>query len=132
MKKRAFLKVVACFVAATMFVLVGGGFTFSDVNKCRFVLEDDAEIIFEGIDCEYTEQAIIATLNGEVLITPNNILCIFGHSISTGTARVIDHRWWAAAPRCRSTLFDVQYCTRSNCDWMVMTQRSQSRISCCA
>jgi len=136
MKKRAFLKVVACFMAVCMSVLMFGGFTFSDRN----VSSDEpiagccgeSEIIFDDIDCEETMQLIIATLNGEILITPNSILCIFGHSISTGTARVIDHRVWTAAPRCRETTYRVQHCTRSGCNHMVLTQLTQFRIHCCA
>jgi hypothetical protein len=134
MKKRAFLKVVASFMALTMFVLVGGGFTFSDVNG---TLEKDTccyetDIVLEGIDCEETEQLIIALLNGEEFVSPRSIFCIFGHSISTGTAIVTDHRFWAEAPRCRETRFRVEHCTRSSCNWMTMTQTTQSRIRCCA
>jgi hypothetical protein len=64
-----------------MFVLTGGGFTLGGVMTS----DGFTEIIVEGVDCCQKEQQIIATLNGEVLISPASILCLFGHSMAQTT-----------------------------------------------
>ena len=132
--KRAILRTLACFMAISMFVLVVGGFTFADTDKIGELLVSgyETDIVVEDIDCEYTEQAIIDILNGEVLITPNSIFCLFGHNISTGTALVTEHRVWSSSPRCRRTTYRVEHCTRSSCNYMTMTQTTQVRITCCS
>jgi hypothetical protein len=124
--RKAFLKPVAVFMIACMFVLMCGGFTTKEKDEVF------TEIVIVGVDCCEKEQQITATLNGEILISPANILCIFGHSLSEGRAITTDHRFWVASPRCRQTVHRVVYCTRSGCNHMVLTQLSQSRIPCCA
>ena len=126
--KRVFLRSLAVLMIACMFILTGGGFVGNDVGDD----EGFTEIVIVDVNCCEKEQQIIATLNGEDLISPRSILCLFGHSMAQGTAITIDHRFYATAPRCRQTRHRVDYCTRSSCNYMVLTQTSQSRIHCCA
>jgi hypothetical protein len=126
--KRVFLRSVAALMVACMFVLTFGGFTMREIAKN----DGFTEIIIDGVDCCEKEQQIIALLNGEELMSPMSILCILGHSMAQGTSTTIEHRFWAASPRCRETRHRVDYCTRSGCNHMVLTQISQFRIQCCS
>ena len=112
-------------MVACMFVITSGGVTAIE-NEEGFT-----EIIIEGVECCEKEQQIIATLNGENLISPMSILCIFGHSMAQTTAITTEHRFFAASPRCRQTRHRVDYCTRSSCNYMILTQTSQRAIQCC-
>ena len=86
---------------------------------------------FVKIDCSEKEQQIIAALNGEVLISPMNILCFFGHNMSTIYAVVTEHRFFTTSPRCRQTRHRVSTCTRNNCQYILTTFIRQDRITCC-
>jgi hypothetical protein len=123
--RKTFFKSLAVFMAACMFVMIGSGFTAGND-------EGFTEIVVEGVDCCQKEQQIIDAINGEELIAPMNILCLFGHSMAQGTAVITDHRFWATSPRCRQTTYRVNYCTRSSCNHIVYTQLTQSRIPCCS
>jgi hypothetical protein len=125
--KRAFLRSVAALMVSCMFVLTFGGFTTREVAKS----ESNTEIIVDGVECCEKEKQIIAALSGEELMSPMSILCLFGHSMATGTAIEINHRFWATSPRCRETTYRVNYCTRSSCNHIVYTQLSQRAITCC-
>jgi hypothetical protein len=124
--QKLFLRSLAAFTVACMVVLTFGGFS---ANKTDAVF---TEVVVEGIDCCQKEQMIIATLNGEEFMSPESILCIFGHSLAESRAIEINHRFWSASPRCRETVHRVVYCTRNNCNHMVLTQLSQIRIQCCS
>jgi hypothetical protein len=128
--RKTFLKPIAILMAVCMlFQLIGVAIAEGE--------EGFTEIIVEDVDCQ-TEQLIIDMINGEATtsdsqaINPSSILCIFGHSTAQTTIREINHRHWATAPRCRDTTYNVTYCTRSSCNYIVMTVRSQNRIHCCS
>jgi hypothetical protein len=123
--KRVLLKSVAALMVACMFVLMSGGVTAIE-NE-----EEFTEIIIEGVDCCEKKQQIIATINGENLISPMSLFCIFGHSLAETRVIEINHRFWSTSPRCRETVHRVVYCTRSSCNHMVLTQISQRAIPCC-
>ena len=124
--KRVFLRSLAFLMIACLFILTVSGFTVKEKS------ETFTEIVIVDIDDAQKEQQIIATLNGDNLISPMNLLCIFGHSMSQGSSITTDHRYWATSPRCRETTHKVVYCTRSGCDYMVITQLTQMAIRCCA
>jgi hypothetical protein len=122
--KKVFLRSLAVFMVACMFVLTGGGFT---------VAKDEifVEIVVEGDIAREKAQLIIATLNGEEIISPRSILCLIGHSMAQTTAIYTEHRVWPNAPRCRRTTYRVDYCTRSSCNYIVYTQTSVMAVHCC-
>jgi hypothetical protein len=108
----------------------GGSLVFDDYRS-EFIFSDDidfqtAQLIANSISGES------ALLNsGSSLIAPASILCLFGHSLAQTTVRQVEHNVWAASPRCRETVYNVTYCTRSSCSHIVYTVRSQARIVCC-
>jgi hypothetical protein len=90
-----------------------------------------------GVDCEKA-QLIINALTGEppaesafVGISPANILCIFGHSWAQTTALETNHRFWTNPTRCRRVTYRVDYCTRSGCNRMDLTQLTVIALVCC-
>jgi hypothetical protein len=97
---------------------------------------DDIEYYSDDIPEEKLEQIVKAmfemTVNAGIGISPASILCIFGHNIQTGTTTIIEHRFWVAAPRCRRTLAQVQFCTRNSCSYFVTLSESVGRIVCCS
>ncbi|MDR2572486.1 MAG: hypothetical protein LBD23_19620 [Oscillospiraceae bacterium] len=128
--RKMFLKPLATLMAVCM---------LAQLSSVSFAVENDAftEIVVEGVDGQKT-QLIADTITGKnststfQAISPASILCIFSHSMAQTTARETNHRFWATAPRCRQTTYRVDYCTRSSCNHMILTQISQSRISCCS
>lgn len=124
--KRALLKSFAILMIICLFISTVSGFNVKEKS------ETFTEIVVIDVNDIQKEYQIIATLNGENLISPMNLLCIFGHSLSEGRAITTDHRYWATSPRCRETTHKVVYCTRSGCDYMVITQLTQMAIRCCA
>jgi hypothetical protein len=92
------------------------------------------EYRFDGDIDKEKAQLIINSINGEETVTSRgNVLCIFGHSIAHMTVEEIKHRYYATAPRCLKTTYDVAYCTRSGCNYTVWTQIGTSiRIYCCS
>jgi len=123
--KKAFLRSLAVFMVACMFVLTGGGFT---------VARDEVfvEIVVEGDINREKAQLIISTISGEEITSIQNILCFFGgHSMAQGTVIETRHRVYSDAPRCVRITYRVNYCTRSGCDYITYTQTSAVRIFCC-
>lgn len=69
-------------------------------------------------------------VSDDITVVPYNLLCIFGHSKTTGAVKTTEHNYYTAAPKCKITYTDVEYCTRSGCDYFVVTGESTSRTSC--
>jgi hypothetical protein len=108
-----------------MFILTGSGFVITRTE------ESFTKVVVEGVDDISKVQLIIDTINGKEIITPRNVLCIFGHSTSRGTAYGYNCKVYATAPRCVKITYAVTYCTRSSCDYVTYTQTGSARISCC-
>ena len=66
----------------------------------------------------------------DVTKTPRNILCIFGHSTTTGTITTIEHNYYSTAPKCKETNTRVEYCNRSSCDYFLTKEQYISRVGC--
>jgi hypothetical protein len=126
--KKMLLKSLVAFIVACMLVLTFGGFVANEVTQDEGFTEI---IICDEIDSDKAQQ-IIALLNGDDLMSPISVFCIFGHSLAETRAITIEHRFWSTSPRCRETVHRVVYCTRSSCNHMVLTQLSQRRILCCS
>ena len=92
---------------------------------------DDIEYTSEDIPTEKLEQIIKAMYGIDDEPERGNIFCIFGHSKATGIAKIIEHRYYPAAPKCRETNSYIEYCTRSGCDYFVVIAQSSGRIVCC-
>lgn len=125
--RKRFLKPIAIFMAITMLVSLGSMSAANDNTEVEI-------IVCDSVECPQKQQLIIDTVNGEngtIGISPASILCIFGHNLATTNARVITHRHWTTAPRCREVSHRITYCTRSGCNYSVSTVISDIRISCC-
>ena len=94
--------------------------------------EPNVEIVVSGVADEHKAQLITDTINGEIIISPFGIACIFGHSTAKGTAVETTHRYYSTSPKCRRITYDVTYCTRSSCDYITYAQVSNIRVACCA
>ncbi|MCL2071161.1 MAG: hypothetical protein FWH07_02885 [Oscillospiraceae bacterium] len=122
--RKLFLKPIAIFMAVCT---LGSIAVSAETRSSR----PSTEIIIEGVDDREKVQLIINTINGVEIIEPRSILCIFGHNTAKTAALGTEHRVWATSPRCRQTIYDVTYCTRSGCNYITYTIRSQSSIHCC-
>ena len=123
--KRKLLRSVAGIMASLMLVLSFSAVGIAENGKSQsFIFEDDI--------CDVKAQQIIATINGEVGITPNSLLCLFGHSLAKATVWEIVCKVYPAAPRCVENTYDVTYCTRTSCNYNVATLIATRRIYHCA
>lgn len=128
MKKRKMIqRTLAGFMAVCMFVLSGSGFLVGSAGDEGFT-----EIIVSGDVDGQKAQQIVNKINGEITISPFGLACLFGHSTAHTTAYEINHRYYATAPRCLQTTYDVTYCTRSDCNYIVYTKTGSIRIYCCS
>jgi hypothetical protein len=86
---------------------------------------------YEGIPEEKAEQ-IVKSIYGipDDMIQPFSLLCLFGHSIQTGSITTTEHNYYSTAPRCRETVSYVDYCTRSGCDYFVIKSTYYGRTGC--
>ena len=122
--KRMFAKPIAILMAVCMVIQLNGVVTAESVSN---------DIVVTGVTDEQKVQLITDTINGEILISPFGIACLFGHSTAKGIAYETNHCYYTTAPKCRRTTYDVTYCTRSSCNYIVYTQiGATARISCCA
>jgi len=126
--KKIFRKSLATLMVVCMLIQLGG--VSNAVGD-----EGYTEIIVGcGVDCEKA-QLIVDLINGEnstyQTIAPTNILCLFGHSWAVGYATHIEHKYWQNPTRCRETFYRVDYCNRSGCNRMDLTQLTQGPIICC-
>ena len=92
-------------------------------------VSDDVDYVYYNIPAEKVDQ-INEAIGGEFEPT-RGIFCIFGHNIDTGWRILIQHRYWAVAPRCRETITYFEYCTRSSCDYLKVTGESVNKLYCC-
>jgi len=69
-------------------------------------------------------------ISDEKPIEKGNVLCVFGHSKATGGIKTIEHNYYSTAPRCKETISDIEYCTRSGCDYFVTLGQIIFRVSC--
>lgn len=69
-------------------------------------------------------------VSDDIRVAPYNLLCIFGHSKTTGAVITTEHNYYTANPKCKVTNTYVEYCTRSGCDYFVVTGESTSRTGC--
>ena len=125
LSKKRFLKPFAVFMAILMLASLATMSGAANNNtKPNIIIGDDVPA--DKVDL------IIATINGEVLISPHSILCLIpGHNLATTTVRAVTCKVWATAPRCREVTYRITYCTRTGCNYAVSTIIGEFRIHCC-
>jgi hypothetical protein len=117
-----------------VFILIASAISLMilQVNALSLIVTDDISYSYEGMSAEKAEQIVrvISETPDKILIQPFNILCLFGHSIQTGTILQTEHNYYSTAPRCKETTYFVEYCTRSDCDYFKITGESINRTGC--
>lgn len=100
--------------------------------------DSPAEYTYENISAEKAER-IFNKLNGNInlslngsgeMVTQNSILCIFGHSITSGTLTQLYHNYYTISPKCKEVTSDIDFCTRSSCDYFTVKRSDESRTGC--
>ena len=90
--------------------------------------EEDAQIIADYIVYGILPAGYMPPENE--LNTP--LLCIlFGHSIETYTAFETIHNVYTTSPKCVENTYEIEHCTRSNCDYIQSTLIHTRRIATC-
>jgi len=124
--RKLFRKPLAILMAALMFIQLSG---------MSFAVGDEVfvEVIF-SCDIDYQKAQLITDIligenSGFIGIAPASSC---NHIMAQTTSRTIEHRYFTTAPRCRQTTYRVDYCTRQNCTYTIMTQISQIAIFCCS
>lgn len=64
-------------------------------------------------------------------IMPCNILCIFGHDLTTTAATKTTHNAYTTSPKCLEEVYSIVTCTRSSCDYFERTLIRSNRIGFC-
>jgi hypothetical protein len=125
MKKR----LLSAFMAVCM--LFSLGVISGAVGENEFVFYyGDKEITVSGDFDVGKAQSIADALDGQVIIEPLGIVCVFlGHDLVSGVGKEITHRVYATAPRCFEKTYDITYCTR--CNYSVGKLVRERYISCC-
>ena len=124
--RKMFLKPVSFIVLFCLLLQTVGAVTATRTNE-----NTHKEFVFEREIDREKAQLIIDYLNGEEVVEPRSILCIFGHSLATSTVYETTHRYWAVSPRCIRVTYRVTYCTRSSCTYSAYTVLSDARLVCC-
>ena len=125
--KKMFRKSLVILMAVSLLVqLIGVSFA-TERRTDSYV-----DVVVDGNIDKEKAQLIIDTINGEDVVAPRSILCVFGHSLAQGTALETTHRYYSATPRCRQVTYRVNYCTRSSCNYITYTVIGENRIHCCA
>lgn len=63
-------------------------------------------------------------------ITTMGIACLFGHDKAYAYATETEHYYYSTFPRCRKSSYQVEYCTRSSCDYCVYTLIDTTSAAC--
>ena len=104
-------------------------------NGSYTFIYDDREITVENPELSYEEMKAVADavagVETENEVSPCGILCIFGHKISTSSVTETIHNAYTTTPKCVENIYDVESCTRTNCDYIVKTLIDSSRIATC-
>ena len=122
-KKILFILAIAIISATMLSTLQATAVSDAKIDLMEYSSRD--------IPKEKLEQIIKAMYGVDGETEPSrNLLCIFGHSKTTGKITITDHNYYSTAPKCRQTISYVEYCTRSGCDYFTTLSQSVSRITC--
>lgn len=89
----------------------------------RYFITDDIEIEIEDACSDVVANKIfndmIPNISSKSIMysTQSSILCIFGHSLDTGSIIRTYHNVNTSQPKCREEIWLYEVCTRSTCDY---------------
>ena len=128
------MKRIIAFVLATTLLIFSSICVIAENNDGYTYYIEDYSITFSN-DTAFSEEQreLIAyyLVYGDDDIELYNILCsLFGHNTITETVTLVQHEYYANAPRCLEQLIEVTKCSR--CDEIISTTVLSSRmIYCC-
>jgi hypothetical protein len=123
-------RLVSALTAVFMLIISVRGVYASGGKKLIFKYDEKEITVCGNVDEQKAKTVFNSIGNGEVSAN-RNILCSISHNLAHATIKEVTHRCYATVPRCLEIIYEVTYCTRSDCDYMVWTQIGESRIYCC-
>ena len=113
----------------------------SIIGTCGIVVADElppdgteyVEVVFDDeTDLSEAKKTLIINhlLGLDPGVSPYNLLCIFGHDKTSRAVIVTKHNFYQTDPKCLEQIYEVEFCKRENCDYMVETLLSTMRTSC--
>lgn len=108
----------------------------SDASTVTFYYGDVEVSVSNAENLDYETLKAIADFvatdsSDDSAIMPCNILCIFGHDLTTTTATKTTHNAYTTTPKCLEEVYSIVTCTRSSCDYFERTLIRSSRINYC-
>lgn len=126
-------------IIVVLIVCITFGFCFNTVSAeeiDNIFIYDNREVIIEG-DLDYqTMKKIADFIAGESIINDEistcALNCSLGHSVVSGvTATEVEHNVYEGSFKCVESAYDVEYCSRPSCDYIVKTLMYSIRTSAC-
>ena len=118
-------KFITLFAALCLMLTAATTGSFAaDTNPNIFCYGNDKEVIIEDQSINHAKMQFIAdyiadeSYNTNDQVSPCGIACLFGHSLSKTTARETSHNAYSTSPKCLIKEYNVEYCTRSSCDYI--------------
>lgn len=132
MKKNLFKKTVSSFIVVCLLCATLLAIHADNNSDYIFNYGDNEVIVSSEIDFDKAEMIAnkIVGITNEDQISIMGIFCLFGHDKAYTTATSIQHNYRTTAPRCRSEYYDVEYCIRSSCDYIIQTLKSVDYLNC--
>ena len=131
-------KFISVFAALSLMVTGATiGSSAADTNSNIFCYGIDKEVIIEDVSISQAKMQFIADYiaeeshNTNEEVSPCGIACLFGHSITTTTAKETSHNAYSSSPKCLVNNYKVEYCTRSSCDYIKKDLTSSYRTASC-
>jgi len=124
-KKILLTLIIALISAVTLMALQSNAVSGITLDNIEYSSDDVPEEKLEQI-----VKGMYGVFDDKPMMAPANLLCIFGHSIESGTIKVTEHNYYPAAPRCKETTSHIEYCTRNGCDYFVVKNQSINRLGC--
>ncbi len=127
------------FITALCIMLFGSSIksTAANINENIFLYGDSREIVVNGENISQEKMRSIAdniAANEDedaASAVSYSLLCIFGHSLAYTTVTETTHNAYSTSPKCLVNVYDVEYCTRSSCDYISKEAVSSYRTSDC-
>lgn len=131
---KAFIKLCALIVIFSMLCIP---IAASSIPAKNAYTTDDGEIYFNNDCSDIVANKVVNAFSGAELssgapsISPMaNLLCIFGHSLETGSFYIVTHYAKDNTPRCLNELYCYEVCTRAGCEYAVYTFIASGYIYC--
>lgn len=95
------------------------------------------EITIDAVDISQEKMQFIADFivdepnNTYDEVAPCGIACLFGHKLTKTSATETSHNAYSSSPKCLVKIYNIEYCTRSSCDYIKKDLISSYRTSTC-